>query len=74
MKAKFGCCLQALRKMPRRKGSEVEEDEDYDPYDSHEETRRVRQKGESGGGSYIVRSSRGRVVKVTFLPKLQICL
>lgn len=49
--------------MPRRKAPEVEEDEDYDPNDSFDDGRRVKQKG-SEGAAHMFRSSRGRPVKV----------
>ena len=58
--------------MTRRKASDMEEDEDYDPYDSFDEGRRVRQRGESGSGGVVVRSSRGRPVKVSYGPSLPV--
>ena len=47
--------------MPR-KAADPRADGDYDPYDSFEEERRVRQRTASEGP--VVRSSRGRPVKV----------
>lgn len=47
--------------MPR-KGQDPDADGDYDPYDSFEEDRRVRQRTVADGP--VVRSSRGRPVKV----------
>lgn len=48
--------------MPR-KGADPDVDGDYDPYDSFEEERRVRQRTAPEGP--VVRSSRGRPVKVS---------
>ena len=47
--------------MPR-KAADPEADCDYDPYDSFEDERRVRQRTTPEG--HVVRSSRGRPVKV----------
>ena len=58
--------------MTRRKASDMEEDQDYDPYDSFDEGRRVRQRGDSGSGGVVVRSSRGRPVKVSYSLSLQV--
>jgi len=59
--------------MPKKKGSDAEEDEDYDPYDSFDDDRRVRQR--TASGQELMKSSRGRMVRVnTHLPLLRICL
>ena len=50
--------------MPRKKGSDAEEDEDYDPYESFDDDRRVRQRTSSG--QEYNKSSRGRPVRVCF--------